>query len=164
MRSLIQGEATIPWASAEGSIRCASAQFKSRGGSWPIEKKPRNGRTGLLPQLGSTTSYRLLERIARNGGPQISPSALTFVLSFLVALSLVMAANIWIYSMWKEVNPRLPKDAQIDIWDRSKLFEILRLHAEMYPASPKRWQMWTLFLSGAIFGFGGFIASGFMPH
>ncbi len=97
-------------------------------------------------------------------GLQISPSALTFVLSFLIALSLAMAANLWIHSMCKEVNQRLPEHARIDIWDRSKMFEILGRHSEMYPDSPKRWQMWTLFLSGAVFLFGGFVASWCMPH
>jgi hypothetical protein len=104
------------------------------------------------------------ERIVRSRGSQISASALTFVLSFLVALSFVIAANIWFYSMGKEVNKRLPKDAQIDLWMRHKMYEVLRLHAEMYPESPKRWQAWTLFLFGAAFLFGGFVASWFLPR
>ena len=94
----------------------------------------------------------------------ISPSRLTLVLSFVVAFSLVIAANAKIYSICEEVNARLPPDAHISIWDRSRFFELLGLHAEMYPESPKRWQTWALFWSGAFFGFGGFIASWFMPH
>jgi hypothetical protein len=66
--------------------------------------------------------------------------------------------------MLKEVNPRLSKDAQIDIWDRSKFFEILLLHAEMFPESPERWQMWTLFLMGTAFLFGGFLTSLVLPR
>ena len=86
------------------------------------------------------------------------------MVSFLVALSFVMAANKKIWSMTDEVNRQIPKDAQIDVWDRTKFFNILDLHAEMYPASPKRRQVWTLILFGSIFLFGGFITSWFLPH
>ena len=87
------------------------------------------------------------------------------VLSFLVALSFVMAANVRFYSMAKEVNQRLPKDAQINVWGwQHEREDVLRLHAEMYPESPKRWQMWTLMLSACVFGFGGFVTSWFLPH
>jgi hypothetical protein len=93
----------------------------------------------------------------------MSPAALTFVLCFLVAVSLVFAANMRIDSMCEDVNQRLPANAQISVWDRSKMFELLRLHAEMHPESPKRWQMCTLALTGFAFGFGGFIASWILP-
>jgi hypothetical protein len=66
--------------------------------------------------------------------------------------------------MGKEVNRRLPNDGQIDLSMRHKMYEVLRLHSEMYPESPKRWQAWALFLLGAAFGFGGFVASGFLQH
>jgi hypothetical protein len=84
----------------------------------------------------------------------ISASALMLVLSFLVALSFVMAANVRFYSMAKEVNQRLPKGAQINVWGwRHEREDVLRLHAEMYPESPKRWQMWALILSACVSGF-----------
>ena len=78
-------------------------------------------------------------------------------------MCLVAAANERFYSMTDEVNQRLPKNARIRA-TRWNMYHILGLHAEMYPTSPKRWQFWTLFFFGAVFGFGGFIASGFLPH
>jgi hypothetical protein len=66
--------------------------------------------------------------------------------------------------MAKEVNERLPEKAKIDVWMRHKMYEVLRLHAEMFPASPKRWQMWTLALCGFAFLFGGFFAASFLPR
>jgi hypothetical protein len=72
-------------------------------------------------------------RIACDGGFEISAAAFTFVLCFLIAVSLVIAANLRIHSMCEEVNQRLPTNAQISVWDRSKMYELLRLHAEMYP-------------------------------
>ena len=106
-----------------------------------------------------------MREFVRYRGPQISASGLMFVFSFLVALSFMMAANMRFYSMAKEVNQRLPRDAQINVWGwRHERDDVLRLHAEMYPTSPKRWQFWTLFFFGAVFGFGGFIASWFLPH
>lgn len=88
-----------------------------------------------------------------------------FVLSFLVALSFGIEANVQFYSMAKEVNRRLPKDAQINVWGwRHERKDVLRLHAEMYPGNPKRWQMWTLVLSACVFWFGGFVTSWFLPH
>jgi hypothetical protein len=104
------------------------------------------------------------ERIVREGDMQISASTLTFLLSFLVAMSFVIAANVWFYSMANEVNDRLPPKAQIDGGMRHNMYEILRLHAEMYPESPKRWQMWTMVLSGFALMFGGFFASGVLPR
>jgi hypothetical protein len=94
----------------------------------------------------------------------MSAAAWSFVVCFLIAVSLVIAANLRINSMCEDVNPRLPMNAQISVWDRSKMYELLRLHAEMYPDSPKRWQMWTLALTGFAFGFGGFFASWAFPH
>lgn len=81
------------------------------------------------------------ERIVRSGGSQISASTLIYILSFLVALSFVIAANVWFYSMANEVNERLPKNAQIDAGMRHNMYEVFRLHSQMYPESPKRWQM-----------------------
>jgi hypothetical protein len=107
---------------------------------------------GALRIAGNSPAIGWHERIVRSRGSEISASALTFVLSFLVALSFVITANIWFYSMGKEVNKQLPKDAQIDLWMRHKMYEVLRLHAEMHPKSPKRWQMWTLVVFAAAFG------------
>jgi hypothetical protein len=86
------------------------------------------------------------------------------MLSFLVALLFVIAANVWFYSMANEVNKRLPKNAQIDAGMRHNMYEVLRLHAEMYPESSKRWQMWTLALTGFALMFGGFFASWVLPR
>jgi hypothetical protein len=85
-------------------------------------------------------------------------------LSFLVALLFVVAANVWFYSMANEVNKRLPKNAQIDVGMRHNMYEVLRMHAEMYPESPKRWQMWTIALTGFALMFGGFFASTVLPR
>ena len=82
----------------------------------------------------------------------------------MAGLSLLMTANARVHSMWKEVNPRLPKDKRIDIWSRSESSEVIRMHAEMYPESPLRRQMWILTISGFAVLFGGFIASAFMAH
>jgi hypothetical protein len=93
---------------------------------------------------------------------RISASALTFVLCFLVAMCLVIAANIRVFSIYEELNQRLPRNAQfsmIGFGARWKFFDVLRLHAEMFPDSPKRRQMWTLALTGFAFAFGGFFAS-----
>jgi hypothetical protein len=92
----------------------------------------------------------------------VSASGWVFVFSFLVALTLIMAANMRIYSIWDEVNRQLPKESQIDMFgltSRSHMWEILSLHAEMYPESSKRRQMWVLVLLGFVFLFGGFVAS-----
>ena len=89
-------------------------------------------------------------------------SGWVFVLSFLVAVSLIIACNIRIASIWDEVNWRLPQDAQIDRFgfgSRWYMWKILSLHAEMFPENPKRRQMLVLGLSGFVFGFGGFVAS-----
>jgi hypothetical protein len=89
------------------------------------------------------------------------------MLCFLVAVCLVMIANMRVFSIYEQVNERLPKDARFDavgFGAREKFFEVLRLHAEMFPDSPKRWQMWTLMLSGFAFGFGGFYASWILPR
>lgn len=94
----------------------------------------------------------------------MSAVAWAFILCFLIAISLVLAANIRIHSMCDDVNQRLPTNAQISVWDRSKMYELLRIHAEMYPKSPKRWQMWTLALTGFAFLFGGFFATWAFPH
>ena len=72
--------------------------------------------------------------------------------------------------MSEESNQRLHEDAQINVYTgrwykgEPKLNVVLRLHAEMFPDSPKRRQMWILVLFGFAFGFGGFIASWFLPH
>jgi hypothetical protein len=55
-----------------------------------------------------------------------------------------------------EVNGRRPEKDQINIWElRGRLYQVLRLHAELYPNSPKRRQMWVLITLGAAFLFGG---------
>jgi hypothetical protein len=82
-------------------------------------------------------------------------------------MSLVAAAKMPVFSIYKEVNRRLPKDAQFNVTGfgaRQKLFEVLRLYAELYPESPKRWQTWILALFGFALLFGGFVASWFLPH
>lgn len=72
----------------------------------------------------------------------------------------MIAANVRIYSMLEDVNRRLPKEAQIsELWNRWNMYKILGLHAQMYPRSPKRWQMWALSLSGFALVLGGFLAS-----
>ncbi len=95
---------------------------------------------------------------------KISAAGLTFVFCFVVAVSFVIAANLRLYSMAKEVNPRLPKDSHISVWDRWRMYELLRLHTQMYPDSHKRWQMWTLALTGFVFLFAGFFAVSVLPH
>ena len=90
---------------------------------------------------------------------EIPASGWAFVLCFLVAITLVIAANIWLYWMLEEVNRRLPKEAKIEFVGRWKMYKVLSLHSEMFPKIPKRWQMWTLALIGFAFLFGGFFAS-----
>jgi hypothetical protein len=82
-------------------------------------------------------------------------------------MSFVIAANMRFYSMSEEVNRRLPEKAKINLFGFGaswKMDEVLRLHAEMYPESPKRRQMWTLAVLGAVFLFGGFFASWVVPR
>ncbi len=89
------------------------------------------------------------------------------MLCFLAAMSFVIAANMRIYSMSEEVNRRLPEKAKINLFGFGanwKMYEVLRLHAEMYPESPKRGQMWALVVLGAVFLFGGFFASWVLPR
>ena len=81
----------------------------------------------------------------------------------MVAMCLVAAANERFHSMTDEVNQHLAKNARIRA-TRWNVYHILGLHAEMYPNSPKRWQMWTLALTGFAFLFGGFFASSALPH
>jgi hypothetical protein len=81
------------------------------------------------------------------------------MLSFVVAISLTAAANARLFSMLDEVNRQLPKEARIDSLIGWNTYKVLGLHAEMYPESKKRWQMWALVLSGFAFLFGGFFAS-----
>jgi hypothetical protein len=97
-------------------------------------------------------------------GTKISASAWTFALSFLVAIALVIASNIWLDRMLEEVNQRLPREEEIEFVGRWNMYKVLSLHSEMYPDSPKRRQMWALCLLAAAFGFGGFVASWFLPH
>jgi hypothetical protein len=76
---------------------------------------------------------------------------LIFVLCFLAMLCLIAAANERISTILEEVNQRLPKDGQIDfggLGARWRTFEVLRLHSQMYPESPKRRQMWVLIVAG----------------
>jgi hypothetical protein len=90
----------------------------------------------------------------------IPATALIFLLCFAIAVALVIAANTRVSSIFEEVNQRLPDNAQINLWGfgaQWRLFEVLRLHSEMYPNSPKRQQMWILTLSGYAIGFGAFI-------
>ena len=114
---------------------------------------------------GDSTAYRRVRKSSAVEGTWISPSALTFVLCFLIAFSLVMAANILAFLIYQEVNRRLPRDAQFSvIGARWKLFEVVDLHGQMFPDSPKRWQMWTLAMSGFAFAFGAFFALWILPR
>jgi hypothetical protein len=118
--------------------------------------------TSGMPNIHSLC---LRERIGRKRDTTISPAGLTFVSSILISSSLVIAANMRFYSISKDVNRRLPGDAQISLFfQRWKIYEVLRLHAEMYPDSSKRWQAWTLVVVGAVILFAGFFASATLPH
>jgi hypothetical protein len=66
----------------------------------------------------------------------------------------------WCYAILGEVNGRRSKEDQISMfWISQKLFQILRLHADLYPDSPKRKQMWAFALTGFVFLFGGFVVA-----
>jgi len=80
-----------------------------------------------------------------------------FIASSSIAITLIIAANVWCFMILGEVNGRRPEQDQISIWQlRWRLYQVLRLHSELYPDSPKRKQMWALVLLGALFLFGGF--------
>ena len=85
-------------------------------------------------------------------------------MSFLVAITLVIASNVWLNSILEEVNRKLPKEARVEFVSRWKMHKVLRLHSEIYPESPRRRQMWALALTGFALMFGGFIASIFLGH
>jgi hypothetical protein len=142
--------------------RCAngpeSVRYAAEQGTESSKSSGCGGQTGSKRR--STTNNRRRERISATEVTKIPASAWVFVSSFVVGITLVITANIWIYSMLEEVNRRLSKEAQIsELWIRWNMYKILGLHAEMYPKSPKRWQMWTLSLSGFALMFGGFLAS-----
>jgi hypothetical protein len=89
-----------------------------------------------------------------------STSLWVFVASFSLAISLIIAANMWCFTILGEVNGRRLEKDQIGIWElRWRLYQVLRLHAELFPESPKRMQMWMMVAVGAVFLFGGFFVA-----
>lgn len=74
-----------------------------------------------------------------------------------LGFTLLMLANLWYATIAKEVNARLPSHERVRVWGRDNSFPPFRLHGEMFPASPKRKQMWALVLVGAALLFGGFV-------
>jgi len=111
---------------------------------------------------GDTPSFGSMRKFHGTEVTKISPAGLTFLLCFGIATVFVIAANLRLDSMAKEVIPRLPSNHRLR--DRRNLYEIQKLHATMYPDSPKRWQMWTLAITGFLFAFGGFVAASVLPH
>ena|SRR5215469_1391914 len=83
-----------------------------------------------------------------------------FVASLSVAFTLIIVANVLCFTMLAEVNERRPEKEQISGWQlRWRLYEVMRLHAELYPKSLRRKQLWALIVVGGIFLFGGFFAT-----
>ncbi len=90
---------------------------------------------------------------------KLSLPSLVFIASFSVAISLIIMANMWSYAILGEVNGRRSKEDQIGMfWISLKMGQILRLHAQLYPDSPKRKQMWAFAFTGFAFLFGGALA------
>jgi hypothetical protein len=81
----------------------------------------------------------------------------SFLLIFGTGVGLVILANFVFYVMLGEVNARSPSDQQISMFGvNTKLFSIMRRHAELFPHSRKRVQMMTFFCAGAAIAVAGF--------
>jgi hypothetical protein len=89
---------------------------------------------------------------------KIPSSTLFFIGSLTAAVTSIIAANMWCFTILSEVNGKQSEKDRISLWElRGKLYHVLRVHAELYPHSPKRRQMWALVAMGAVFLFGGFL-------
>jgi hypothetical protein len=83
----------------------------------------------------------------------ILPAAL-----FAIAVFLVVMANIVFYSILGEVNGKRSPDKQISmLFVNVKLYEVIRLHKELFPASRKRIAAVVLAGSGVALGLSIFV-------
>jgi hypothetical protein len=73
---------------------------------------------------------------------------------FLTAVFLVVMANIVFYSMLGEVNGKRPANEHISmLFANTKLFQVVRLHRQLFPASRKPTAMFVLLGMGIALGF-----------
>ena len=70
-----------------------------------------------------------------------------------LAVSLVVAANVVFYVILEEVNGRLPEDQRIGaVGVNANYQRVLRTHAQFFPESGKRHRLKLLFVGGFLSG------------
>jgi hypothetical protein len=75
------------------------------------------------------------------------------VLLLAMGVSLIVIANIFFYTILREVNGTLPPDKNISMLGVNLRYgRILDLHAQRFPESKKRRQLKLLWLAGFLFG------------
>jgi hypothetical protein len=94
------------------------------------------------------------------------PNTWFFVISSATGVGLIIAANVWCFMILSEVNHGRAQKDRVDYFQlRGRLYEVLRIHAALYPKSSKRTQFWTLVVMGGAFLLGGFlITMALNPH
>jgi hypothetical protein len=82
---------------------------------------------------------------------EVQPRTIGLIVAFCAATGLVTIANMLFCMILGEVNGRLPEEDRVGPWFVStRVFEVLRLHAALYPKSQLRIQMnsvWALGLA-----------------
>lgn len=72
---------------------------------------------------------------------------------FTAGVGLVILSSFFFYTILGEVNGRLPIDEQISMFGvNTKVFAVLRQHAQLFPSSRKRSQMLWIMAGGLTLG------------
>jgi len=89
-------------------------------------------------RIGSdTAAIGKMRKSFSTRGPDISASALTFVLCFLAAMSFVIAANMRIYSMSEEENRRFPRKQRSTCLGLERIGRCTKFSACMQKCTPR---------------------------
>jgi len=79
-------------------------------------------------------------------------------LFFYLAVFLVVLGNMVFYSILGEVNGKRSQTEKISmLFVNHRLFEVVRIHRELFPSSRKRLAMFTLLALGIALGFAVFL-------
>jgi len=77
---------------------------------------------------------------------------------FAIGVGLVILGGFVFYTILGEVNAKLPIHEQISMFGvNTKVFAVLRQHAELFPKSRRRSQMLWLMAAGFVLGLGAFL-------
>jgi hypothetical protein len=80
------------------------------------------------------------------------PMNIAYIL-FTAGVGLVILGSFFFYTILEEVNGRLPIDEQISMFGvNTKVFAVLRQHAQLFPSSRKRSQMLWIMAGGLTLG------------